>query len=204
MAGADGIIDNNLLRALRREDWAIIEPKLENWPASTGTVLHEPGDNVRYAYFPRGPSLISYFVVLQDGRAIETALVGREGAVGGFVSQGNLPAYARAEIQLGGAFFRIDLRDLEDAKLRSLTLRHLFARYTVEVNDVVVTAIQQSPADEIFRRGLDQFDRLYQEGRDIPRVMAIALHPYLTGVPHRIKCLEALYDYIIGYDGVVM
>jgi hypothetical protein len=34
--------------------------------------------------------------------------------------------------------------------------------------------------------------------------MAISIHPYLTGVPHRIKYLEALYDYILGHDGVVM
>ena len=34
--------------------------------------------------------------------------------------------------------------------------------------------------------------------------MAISIHPYLTGVPHWIKYLEALYDYILGHDGVVM
>jgi peptidoglycan/xylan/chitin deacetylase (PgdA/CDA1 family) len=76
--------------------------------------------------------------------------------------------------------------------------------YTVEINDVVMTAIQQAPTDEIFRRGRDQFDRLYLEGKDIPRVMAISIHPYLTGAPHRIKYLEALYDYILGHDDVVM
>jgi peptidoglycan/xylan/chitin deacetylase (PgdA/CDA1 family) len=76
--------------------------------------------------------------------------------------------------------------------------------YTVEINDVVMTAVQRSPSDEIFRRGRDQFDRLYMEGKDIPRVMAISIHPYLTGVPHRIKYLEALYDYILGHEGVVM
>jgi peptidoglycan/xylan/chitin deacetylase (PgdA/CDA1 family) len=76
--------------------------------------------------------------------------------------------------------------------------------YTVEINDVVMTAIQQAPTDEIFRRGRDQFDRLYLEGKDIPRVMAISIHPYLTGVPHRIKYLEALYDYILSHEDVVM
>ncbi len=94
--------------------------------------------------------------------------------------------------------------DDQPVTLRTGTGDIVSVPYTVEVNDVVMTAIQQSPADEIFRRGRDQFDRLYQEGRDIPRVMAIALHPYLTGVPHRIKYLEALYDYIIGRDGVVI
>jgi allantoinase len=76
--------------------------------------------------------------------------------------------------------------------------------YTVEINDVVISAVQQQPSDEILRRGRDQFDRLYLEGAKSPRIMAISIHPYLTGVPHRIKYLEALYDYILGHDGVVM
>jgi allantoinase len=76
--------------------------------------------------------------------------------------------------------------------------------YTVELNDVVMSAVQQQPSDEIFRRGKDQFDRLYQEGAEIPRVMAISIHPFLTGVPHRIGYLEKLYDYIAEHDDVVM
>jgi len=76
--------------------------------------------------------------------------------------------------------------------------------YTVEINDVVISAVQQQPSDEIFRRGRDHFDRLYIDGAKTPRVMAISIHPYLTGVPHRIKYLEMLYDYILGHEGVVM
>jgi peptidoglycan/xylan/chitin deacetylase (PgdA/CDA1 family) len=76
--------------------------------------------------------------------------------------------------------------------------------YTVEINDVVISAVQLQPSDEIFRRGRDQFDRLYQDGLRAPRVMAISIHPYLTGVPHRIRYLEALYDHILGHEGVVM
>ncbi|MEJ0051867.1 MAG: polysaccharide deacetylase family protein [Methylovirgula sp.] len=76
--------------------------------------------------------------------------------------------------------------------------------YTVEINDVVMSAVQQRPSDEIYRRGRDQFDRLYLDGAKAPRVMAISIHPYLTGVPHRIKYLEMLYDYILGHEGVVM
>jgi allantoinase len=76
--------------------------------------------------------------------------------------------------------------------------------YTVEINDVVISAVQQQPSDEIFRRGRDQFDRLHADGGKAPRVMAISIHPYLTGVPHRIKYLEMLYDHILSHDGVVM
>src|SRR3981081_3653901 len=76
--------------------------------------------------------------------------------------------------------------------------------YTVEINDVVMSAVQQQPSDEIFRRGRDQFDRLHADGEKAPRVMAISIHPYLTGVPHRIKYLERLYAHTPGPDGVVM
>ncbi len=75
--------------------------------------------------------------------------------------------------------------------------------YPVEINDVVMSAVQQQPSDEIFRRGRDQFDRLYQESADSVRVMSISIHPFLTGVPHRIKYLEQLFDYILGHEGVV-
>ncbi|WP_414474746.1 polysaccharide deacetylase family protein [Microvirga sp. M2] len=85
-------------------------------------------------------------------------------------------------------------------KTRSLTS----IPYTVEINDVVMSAVQQQPSDEILRRGRDQFDRLYLEGAKRPRVMAISIHPYLTGVPHRIGYLEKLYDHILGHDGVLM
>jgi peptidoglycan/xylan/chitin deacetylase (PgdA/CDA1 family) len=75
--------------------------------------------------------------------------------------------------------------------------------YPVEVNDVVMSAVQQQPSDEIFRRGRDTFERLYQEGATIPRIMAISIHPYLTGVPHRIKYLEMLLDHILAQPDVV-
>jgi peptidoglycan/xylan/chitin deacetylase (PgdA/CDA1 family) len=74
--------------------------------------------------------------------------------------------------------------------------------YTVETNDITVYALQQHRSDEFLQRGRDQFDRLYAEGVDNARVMAISIHPYVTGVPHRIRYLEELLDYVGGHDGV--
>lgn len=76
--------------------------------------------------------------------------------------------------------------------------------YSVEINDVVITAVQGHRSDEIYLRGVDQFDRLYQEGADNARVMAISIHPYLTGAPHRIKYLEMLYDHILSHPDVAL
>ncbi len=94
--------------------------------------------------------------------------------------------------------------DDQPIPIQTRTGRLISVPYTVEINDVVMSAVQQQPSDEILRRGRDQFDRLYSDGRTAPRVMAISIHPYLTGVPHRIKYLEALYDYILGHTGIVM
>jgi peptidoglycan/xylan/chitin deacetylase (PgdA/CDA1 family) len=75
--------------------------------------------------------------------------------------------------------------------------------YSLEINDIAMMVIQNHPAEELLRRGRDQFDRLYAESADSMRVMAIALHPYVTGVPHRIRYLEELYRHILGKPGVV-
>jgi hypothetical protein len=120
---------NNLLSALRDDDADLLRPLATSWWGDFGDVLFEPGETVRYVYFPCGPSLISYLVILDDGRPLEVALIGREGAAGGIVSQGRLPAYAKADVQFPGPFLRIELAKLEEAKSRSLTLRHFFSRY---------------------------------------------------------------------------
>jgi allantoinase len=89
------------------------------------------------------------------------------------------------------------------ARLRTRAGDIISIPYPVEINDVVMSAVQLQPSDEIFRRGRAQFDRLYKEGASIPRIMPISIHPYLTGVPHRIGHLEALYDHILAHDEVV-
>lgn len=135
-------IGNNLLRSLRPQDFSILEPSLQEWSGKAGAVLFEPGDEVQYAYFPCGPSLVSFVVVLESGLTVETALIGREGAAGGIVSQGHLPAYTRAEVQFPGSFLRIASGDLERAKSSSPEIRHLFARYA----DCVLAQVFQTVA----------------------------------------------------------
>jgi allantoinase len=76
--------------------------------------------------------------------------------------------------------------------------------YTVEMNDIAMMVLQNHPSEEWLRRGIDQFDRLYAEGEKSARVMAISVHPYITGVPHRIGYLEKLYEYILQRPGVLM
>lgn len=74
--------------------------------------------------------------------------------------------------------------------------------YSIELNDIPMMVIQHHPSSEWLRRCTDHFDRLYAEGAKNPRVMAIAVHPYNSGVPHRIKYFEAVYDYLRKKRGV--
>ena len=68
--------------------------------------------------------------------------------------------------------------------------------------DIPMMRIQHHGAEEMLKRGVDYFDRLYVEGAKITRVMAISVHPYISGVPHRIGYLERLYAHIKAKPGV--
>jgi peptidoglycan/xylan/chitin deacetylase (PgdA/CDA1 family) len=76
--------------------------------------------------------------------------------------------------------------------------------YTVEINDIAMMLLQNHPSEAWLRRGIDQFDRLYAESAAITRVMAVSIHPYVTGVPHRIGYLEQLYQHMLARPGVLM
>ncbi len=75
--------------------------------------------------------------------------------------------------------------------------------YTVELNDIAMMIVQHHESDYLLRRAIDAFDRLYAEGEHRAKVMAVAIHPYISGQPHRIKYLEAIYDYAAKFDGVL-
>ncbi len=75
--------------------------------------------------------------------------------------------------------------------------------YTIELNDIPMMIIQHHESGYLLKRAIDQFDRLYQEGKDRAKIMAIAIHPYISGQPHRIKYLEQIYDYIGRHEGVL-
>ena len=133
---------NNLLRRLNPADYALLAPHLSVDDVGPNHLLYSPGDDVQVAHFPCGPSLATFLVPNEDGRDVETILVGREGAVGGIVSEGFLPAYTRICVKFGGPFARINVAKLEAAKLRSPSLRNIFARYA----DCMLAQIFQSTA----------------------------------------------------------
>ena len=74
--------------------------------------------------------------------------------------------------------------------------------YSHDINDIPAFERHNRMADEFRQMICDQFDTLYREGEQSGRVMAICLHPYLTGKPYRIGALDAALEYICRHDGV--
>ena len=133
---------NNLLRRLSSADYGLIAPYVTVEKAAAHDLLYNPGDDVQIVHFPCGPALATFVVSNEDGRDVETILVGREGAVGGIVSEGFLPAYTRICVKFGGPFARLNVAKLEAAKAKSKTLHNIFARYA----DCMLAQVFQSTA----------------------------------------------------------
>jgi peptidoglycan/xylan/chitin deacetylase (PgdA/CDA1 family) len=74
--------------------------------------------------------------------------------------------------------------------------------YSLDLNDIPAFIGQKMTAQQFCEMIKDQFDALYREGADQARVMCIALHPFLTGMPYRIGWLDKALEYIKGHADV--
>lgn len=135
-------VANRLLAAIPERDMELVERHLEVVALRRGQVLFEPGDDVAVTHFPCHKTMVSLVIVTRDGREIEAATIGREGAVGGIVSAGNKPAFGRAVVQIPGVAFAIPTANLEAVKAGSPAFADLFSRYS----DVLLAQLMQSVA----------------------------------------------------------
>lgn len=131
---------NQILRLLPTAGLDAIIPWLDQVELSQGESLFEAGDDLTHAYFPLSGMVVGLILPMSDGRALEAATIGREGVVGGIVSIGHKPAFARGLVQLPGQVARISLPRLEAARRSVPKLHDIFARYT----DCLVAQVLQS------------------------------------------------------------
>lgn len=75
--------------------------------------------------------------------------------------------------------------------------------YPIDTNDIVVFAVERHPADELAARCIAALETLHAESASAPRVLALALHPYLTGTPHRIAVLDRILNAARGRFGAI-
>jgi Crp-like helix-turn-helix domain len=137
------LMKNALLAKLRDGDRQRLVPHMMRTDLRAQVVLQRAGEDVVHTWFPCGSASAAFRVWIDEKNpAVEVALVGSEGAIGGIVSNGNVPAFATCHVQAGGTFLRVKTAALEQCKLDSIALRHWFSRYS----DCLLAQIFQTAA----------------------------------------------------------
>ena len=142
----DAFTQNRLLSTFAADLRGLLDGTAKLVDLDLGATVLRRGIDVECALFPFGPTMISLVIDMDDGRSVEVASIGREGAVGGIVSCGHSPAFSRAEVMVAGPAFRVPMSVVEEAKARSAHLRNLFCRYS----DYLLAQIMQTVACNSF------------------------------------------------------
>ena len=93
--------------------------------------------------------------------------------------------------------------DDEPTEIRTASGPLVTLPYTVETNDIPMMMVQHHEAAYWTQKCIDSFERYYAEGAARAKIMAIAIHPYISGQPFRIKYLEDVYRKINRKRGVL-
>jgi CRP-like cAMP-binding protein len=140
-AQADEPSGNRLLDALEPSSRRRIDPHLEPVRRALGAIVCEAGGLLKHAYFPQG-AVLSLLTVLEDGSAIETANIGREGAFGVFAAMYSRVSFNRCMVQLEGAMVRCPIELLQSEFRCSEQVRNLFVSYS----ETQLSQVQQTVA----------------------------------------------------------
>ncbi len=75
--------------------------------------------------------------------------------------------------------------------------------YTQECNDVAMMLIQHHVAAEYRNRAVDQFEQIYRDSANSARVMALVVHPYIMGAPHRLRYFREALEHVRARSDVL-
>jgi len=142
----DAFAGNRLLASLAPEDRALLVPHMEVVALEAGATVVDAGQDISASLFPFDGLIISLQIEMSGSRSVEVAAIGMEGALGGIVSCGTAPAFARAVVQLGGRAAKVPMAVLEEAKSASPHIMNLFCRYS----DALLAQVMQSVACNAF------------------------------------------------------
>ena len=134
-------LGNQLLNALEVASRKRIEPHLEPIKLKLGDIVCDAGGLLKHAYFPQG-TVLSLLTVLENGSAIETANIGREGAFGLFAAMYSRVSFNRCLVQLEGGMVRCPIELLQSEFRHSEHVRDLFVSYS----ETLLSQVQQTVA----------------------------------------------------------
>ena len=141
---------NRLLAALDAEDFELVASKLVPVILEKGALLYDPGDMVDAIYFP-DDCVISLMTLMESGAAIESAAIGREGALGLMAAVSPRQSLTRALVQVPGRARRITAAHLhraweQSAQIRDLIDRHNEALFAHAIHSVACNALHSVEA----------------------------------------------------------
>lgn len=131
--------ENQLLGALDDDVRQRLASAMSPVDLKLGHVVCEAGGTLEHAYFPQG-AVLSLLTVMEDGSAIETANIGREGAFGIFAAMYSRVSFNRSIVQLAGPMIRCSISALEQEFSKSNKVQNLFVSYS----ETLLSQIQQT------------------------------------------------------------
>ena len=90
----------------------------------------------------------------------------------------------------------------ENIQQREIAVLVSLLEDALEIADRLMIVQHQTP-QELYTRCMDYFERLYAESAQRVKIMSIAVHPYISGTPFRIKYFERVLDELKKKPGVV-
>jgi CRP-like cAMP-binding protein len=166
---ADAARRNQFLGALETGSFERIRPHLQPIQLKLGAIVCDAGGLLKHAYFPQG-NVLSLLTVLENGSAIETANIGREGAFGLFAAMYSRVSFNRCLVQFEGAMIRCPIELLQSEFKHSEHVRDLFVSYSEtllsQVQQTVACNAMHTTEEKMCRWLLMMHDRA--EGRALP------------------------------------
>lgn len=132
---------NRLLEMLPESDSAALGAHMKTCELTQGTVLAEPGDEIRSVYFPHS-GIVSFMVGLDDGAMVQTLMVGRDGVIGAAQALDTKTSINKILVQVAGTASVIDRDPLRQIVESHAGIRNLLAAH----EQFLVADIQQTAA----------------------------------------------------------
>jgi CRP-like cAMP-binding protein len=159
-------LGNKLLSRLSRDDFELLRPHLAVAMIAQGVVLAEPGDEI----FPI-TGMISLVVVMKDGRAIETATVGRDSVFGASSAFGIYKSKVRALVQMPIVAASMTSVQFRRAASNSKAIYHL----CIDSNEMLLTQARVTAACNALHTVEARFCRWLLQTREVSGSNTITL-----------------------------
>ena len=139
----------------------MLKPHLKEVELQQGAILQEQAERVDYVYFPH-EGIVSLMAVMKQGEAIQTATIGREGAIGLLAGLGPRRSHTRAVVQVAGQAARVASSQFRKLAVENQPIRDLIARY----GEVLLIQVNQTAACNALHDVEERLSRWLLQARD--------------------------------------